>query len=218
MNVRFELFHRFGEVAPGILPPGIILVDPGDALEIGVTFQQIAGRRDIVHRRGTAGTKEVFRRGNDIFKDLRGAAVEKDGQLAQFFGYRSDRLAMAAGDIADHHIDFLLLDELAILGDLLLSIAGFVDEDCFQLGAGNPFGVVRSRNVTGVNGLDHEFRSIAGGNTERSRSAAGQEGDQTDFNCGCIFGCGRYRSQCQNCDKTQNDSGLPEKTDCLFCS
>jgi hypothetical protein len=178
-RLGLQRLHGEDEVAPGILAPGVVLVDAGVAADLAELVGDVAGPADVIHGR-------VRRRAEDVFvlvllEDARGAAVEEDGEHLQLLGDRGDGEAAARGDVADDGIDVLALHEVAQLGDLGRGAAGFVDEDGLQLEAAHTLLVVGRRHLAGIDRLDQELGGVARRDAERPGGRPGQKGDDAEL-------------------------------------
>ena len=119
-----------------------------------------------------------------FLEDARRAAVVIDGERLELLGDRRHREAASRGDVADHRIDLVALDEVAEFGDDLRRRAGLVDVFRLDLGAAEAHGVVGRRCGPGVEGLDQDFRAVAPGNAERRRRGTGQERHDAELHGG----------------------------------
>ena len=138
-----RMLHRADEVAPGILAPGVVLVDAGIARDVLLLRDEVARRAGVIHRGVRRRTEDVFAR--LFLEDARRAAVEIDRQRLELLGDRRDRKAASRGDVADHRVDLVALHQIAELGDDLGGGARLVDVLGLDLGAAEPDRVVRAR-------------------------------------------------------------------------
>src|SRR5690606_23359034 len=60
LDIRLELLHGRFEVVPGIVAPGVVLVDAGDLGRPRLGFGDVHGRRHRVDGTGRAGTEDVL--------------------------------------------------------------------------------------------------------------------------------------------------------------
>src|SRR6266508_1792879 len=118
-----------------------------------------------------AASKQVLVAG--ILENARRATVEEHRQALQLVGERRDGQAIAARDIADHHVGVVALDEVAIFVDLLGRAAGFVDEYDFDRRAAETGGRVRRRQLAGVERLGDDLGTVTRWHAERSRRGTG---------------------------------------------
>ena len=166
-----QRLHRALEVGPGVLAPGVVLVDAGERLHVGKPLDQIERDRDVIHRAGRPGAEHVFVA--RVLEDARRAAVEQDRELLQLLGDRRDGEAVAARDVADHDVD--ARHEIAELGDLLLRTAVLVDDHELDRPAAETLLRVGRRHGAGVEHLGGELGGIARRHAER---AGGRSRDQ----------------------------------------
>src|SRR6185312_14119303 len=110
------------------------LVEPGVALEVGELLEHVARRADAVDGGGGAWPEDVVV--TRILEDARRAAIEEHGELLQLLGDGRDTEAAPRRHIADHGVDAAALDQVAEILHDLARRAGLVDEDRFDLGAG----------------------------------------------------------------------------------
>src|SRR5438445_3298752 len=122
---RLEGLHGVLEVRPGVLTPGIVLIEARNRLYVGGALHQIERDGHVIHRAGWTGAEHIFIA--RVLEDARRAAVEQDGELLLLLGNGRDRQAIAARDVADHDVD--PWHEIAILGHLLLRATRRVDDD-----------------------------------------------------------------------------------------
>ena len=103
-DLRKQLLHRRFEVSPGILSPGVVLVEAGDRFQFRLGVLDVKRRADAVHGRGWSEceTRTCSSRPRKCAACRNRRNLVK---LLQFFGHRRDREAVAAGDLADHHVD-----------------------------------------------------------------------------------------------------------------
>ena len=179
LHLGEELLDRGLEVGPRILAPGVVLVDPGDRLQIGLDVPHVERRADVVHGRRGRGAEHVLVVA--VLEDARGAAVEEVGELLEFLGHRGDRQTVAARHVADHHVHVAALDQVAELGDLRRGRAGLVDDDRFHRLATEPLLAVRAGHLAGVERLDHQFGRVLGRDAEWCGRGARQERDDADL-------------------------------------
>ena len=201
-SAGIQCLHRCIPVRPGILSPRIVLIDAGVALDAGYLFVDVHGGADVIHGAMGAGAKHVFVA--RFFKNPRRAAVEQNGKFFQLLGRRRDREAIAAGDIADHHVDILPLHQIAIFLDLLSGSACFIDDNDFDWFAAKSFLGIHAGNFTGVDGFDHHFRRNLRRHAERAGCRPREERDDADFNRvggqrRCRQGQGERRGRYQSC-------------------
>ena len=126
-------FMARDEVAPGILAPGVVLVDAGIDRDVLLLGEDVARRRRRCPwwRAASCGTRIC------AASPRRCAACRsrKHGERLQLLGDRRDREAIARRDVADHGVDLVALHEVAEFGDRLRGRAGLVDEFDLDLGA-----------------------------------------------------------------------------------
>src|SRR5882757_799941 len=171
--------HRAHEVAPGILAPGVVLVDAGKERDLLFLGDQVARRAGVIHGGVGRRAEHVFAR--LLLEDPRRAAVEIDGEGLELLGHRGDREAAPRRDIADYGVDLVALHQVAEFGDDLGSRARLVDVLGFDLGAAEPDGVVGRGCRAGVERLDHDLGAVAPGHAERARARAAQERYDADL-------------------------------------
>ena len=181
-RLRCQRLHRQIEVAPGILAPGVILVDAGIGRHVLHLAEHVFGRRHVVHGGVRVDAEHVFAR--LLLEDARRAAHVENGELLQLLRHRHDRQAIARRHVAEHDVDLVALHEVAILRHLLGGRAGLVDVFDLELGAAEPDLVVGRRELAGVEVLDQDLGRVAPGNSERRRRRAGQECHDADLDGG----------------------------------
>ena len=192
-RIRPERLHRQVEVVPGVLAPGVVLVDAGVGLDVGALVEQVERRGHCIHRRVRTGAEHVLVAA--LLEHARSAAVEQHGELLHLLGHRRDGQAIAAGDVADDEVDVLPLHQVAELAHLLGGPARFVDDYQLQGGAAEAAGVVGRRRLAGVEGLDDGLGRDLRRHAKWARSRAGQEGDETDANSLALLRLGRAGTQ-----------------------
>ncbi len=159
-----QRLHRALEVGPGVLAPGVVLVDAGERLHVGKPLHQVERDRHVIHRAGRPGAEHIFVA--RVLEDARRAAVEQHGELLQLLGDRRDGEAVAARDVADHDVD--PRHEVAELGDLLLRTAVLVDDHQLDRPAAEAFLGVGRRHGAGVEHLGGQLGGIARRHAERA--------------------------------------------------
>ena len=172
-----QRLHRALEVGPGVLAPGIVLVDARERFHVGNALEQIERDGDVIHRAGRPGTEHVLVA--RVFEDARRAAVEQNRELLQLFGHWRDRQAIAARDVADDDID--RGDKIAELGDLLLRTAGLVDDHELDRSAAEALLRVGCRHGAGIKQLGRQLGSIAGRNAERAGGRSREQRHDANF-------------------------------------
>jgi hypothetical protein len=178
LDLGLERGHRGHEVAPRVLAPGVVLVEPGDRPDLGRTLEQVAGGGDVVHDRGRRHAEDVVVA--RLLEHPRRAAVDEDGELAHLLRHLRDRQAVAARDVAEHQVDAAPLDEVAELGDLLGRPSRLVDEERHDARSGEAGRVVGRRHRAGVEGVDDELGAVARRDAEMDRTRPGQVGHHGD--------------------------------------
>ena len=133
LGLRRQHAHRADEVAPGVLAPGVVLVDAGEQRDVLLLGEQVARRGGVIHGRVRRRAEHVFAR--LLLEDARRAAVEIDGQRLELVGDRRHREAASRRDVADDRVDLVALHEVAEFGDDLRGRAGLVDVFGLDLGA-----------------------------------------------------------------------------------
>ncbi len=176
LDAGLERLHRGLEVGPGILTPGIVLIDAGDRLHVRQPFEQIERDRDVIHGAVRAGAEHVLVA--CVLEDARRAAVEQHRELLELLGDRRDRQAVAARNVADDEID--ARREAAELGDLLLRAARLVDDDELDRVAAKTFLRVGRGQGAGVEHLGGELGGVARRHAERAGCRPRHEGDDAD--------------------------------------
>jgi hypothetical protein len=156
--------HRPHEVAPGILAPGVILIDAGIERDVFLLGEEVACRAGIIHGRVRGGAEDIFAR--LLLEDAGRAAVEIDGERLELVRDRCHREAAAGRDVADDSVDLIALHQIAEFGHNLRGGAGFVDVLGVDLGAAQADGVVGCRRGAGVERLDHDLGAVAAGHPE----------------------------------------------------
>ena len=181
--VRHQGCHRQLEIAPGILAPGIILVDAGNTLDLVFHLgRDIARCRDVVRGRMVDGTEYVFGIFINFLEHARCAANRLNRQNLQFFGNRGRRSTCAGRDNADDRIDIVFLNLVAHLGDLLGTAAGFVIDQRFNLTTGKTLGVVGGGQFAVIDTANDQFRAVLCRNAECRCCSTGEKRRRTDFN------------------------------------
>ena len=132
-----------------------------------------------VHRRRGAGAEQVLVA--RILENARRSAIEEDRQLLELLGNRGHCEAIAAGDVADHHIRVVALDEIAVFVDLLRRAAGLVDEDSLDRRAGEPLGGMGRGKLAGIERFDDHLGPVARRYAERASRRSGQERNDADL-------------------------------------
>ena len=131
VDLGCQNFHRADEVAPGILAPGVVLVDAGIAGHVFLFRQHVAGRRDVIHGGVRADAEHVIAR--LLLEDARRAAIVEHGERLEFFRHRRHRQAVSRRHVADHGVDLVALHQVAKFGDHIGGGAGLVDIFRFDL-------------------------------------------------------------------------------------
>ena len=219
LRLRRQHVHRADEVAPGILAPGVVLVDARIERDVLLLGDQVARRAGVIHGGVRRRTEHVFAR--LLLEDARRAAIVIDRQRLELFGHRRDREAAAGRNVADHGVDLIALHEVAEFGDDLRGRAGLVDVLGFDLGAAEAHRVVRRGRGAGIERLDHDLGAVAPGHAEWARGGPAQERHDADLD---RRGRGRRRllrgrerpgrerqsgSQTQHVDSFRNTSFIP---------
>ena len=166
---------------------------PATTFDVRFAREQVAGRRHVVHGGVGAGAEQVLVA--RVLEDARRAAVEENGELLQLVGQRSDRETVAGGDVADHRIDVLPLDQVAVLGHLLGRAAGLVDDHDLDRRAVDALARVGRRQRAGVERLDGEFGRIPRRHAERPGRRSGQECDDAELHGARLLGFCRKNSK-----------------------
>ena len=196
-DLGHQLFHRRLKIGPGILSPGIVLVDSGNRLQFRLDVQDVQRCADVVHGRGGRGAEHILV--VRVLEYARRAAIEEIGEFFQLFRDRCDRQAIAAGDIADHQIDFVALHQIAVLGDLCDGGARLVDKLRLDLRPAETFGRIGGRRLARVQHLDHDLGRVARRHAEGRSRRAREEGDDADFHRRRVLRKHRHRRQGQCC-------------------
>ena len=174
-----ELLHRRLEIVPGILAPGVVLVEAGDRLDAALGVFHEEGRAYAVHGRGGRSAEHVLVA--RVLEYARRAAVEEVGELLELLGDRRDRQAVAARDVADHQIDVVALHEIPELGDLRGAGARFVHHHDLDPGAAETRLAVGRGRFARIQLVDHEIRGVLRRHAEGRGRGAGQERHDADL-------------------------------------
>jgi hypothetical protein len=188
LHPRLQGLHRRLEIVPRVLAPGVVLVDAREFLDVGLHLRHVQRRGDVVHGRGGAGAEQVLVA--RVLEDARCTAVEEHGELLQLLGERRDREAVAAGDVADHHVHVVALHEVAILVHLLRGAAGFIHQQHLDRGPAESLLRIGRGQLAGVDGIDDELGAVARGHSEGPGGRAGQERHDADLDR-LVLGGGR---------------------------
>ena len=199
-----EGLHGGGEVAPRILPPSVILVESGDALDVREHLGEVAGGGGVVHHRMRPGAEDVAVA--RLLEHPGRAAVDEDGKHPQLLRRPGNGEAIAARYVAHDYVDAAPLDQVAQFGDLLGGAAGLVHVDRDDPRPRQPRAGERRRDGPGVDRVDGEFRPVARRNPEMRRRRPGQETDDGDRDLAPVLGrrpSGRRRRQHGGHDRPQ---------------
>ena len=161
LDAGLERLHRGLEVGPGILAPGVILIDAGNDFHIGFAREQITRGCDVIHGGVRAGAEQVFVA--RVLENARRSAIEENRDLLQLIGKRRNRQAIARRNVADHGVDVLPLYEIAVFGHLLGRAARFVDDDGLDVQAVDALGRVGGRQCAGVECFDVSSAALRAG-------------------------------------------------------
>ena len=197
LGLRRQHVHRADEVAPGILAPGVVLVDARVERDVLLLGNEVARGAGVIHGGVRRRAEHVFAR--LLLEDARRAAIEIDRQRLELFGHRRDREAASRRDVADHRVDLVALHQVAEFGDDLRGRAGLVDEFRLDLGAAEPDRVVGRGRRAGIERLDHDLGAVAARNAERARGRPAQERHdaELDRRGGRRRGLLRQRNRCR---------------------
>ena len=177
LDFRRQGLHGQVEIAPGILAPGVVLVDahvavPGLAPEFP---DDVARRAHIAAGAVVDDAEEVLRLLHQLLEDARRAAYRQQSQDPKLLRHPGDGGAAPGGDVAHHDVHALLLHLVAQLRDLLGAAAGFVVHHEIYLAAGQPDTVVGRRQGALVDGADHQVHTVLGRDAVGRRAAPGKE-------------------------------------------
>ena len=177
LDVRRHDFHREVEVAPRILSPGIVLIEPDIAVleQFRVLAGDVARRARVVARAVAHGAEQVFRLLHQFFEDPRRAADRHQGENLDLLGDARHRRAGSRRDVADDQVDAVLLHLVAQLGDLLGAAAGLVVDQRLDLATGKPHAVIGRRKLAVVDPADDQLDALFRRDAESRRAGAGKE-------------------------------------------
>ena len=95
-----------------------------------------------------------------VFENTRCAAVVEDEEFFQLFSHGGHRQAVARAHIADHHIHFLALIQVAQLLHLFGRTTGLVHIHDFDGHAANAWLVVGGGRLAFVEGFDQDLGTV----------------------------------------------------------